>query len=528
MDNLAKRRRLDPDEQRDQESKDIHGSLSRPVSPPPLRHQRPDAQSIKSTGVLKSPFQLTHIRDLPDSSNVDAATLKDILGDPLIAECWEFNYLHDLEFLMDQFDSDVKDLVKVHVIHGFWRKEDGSRLRLIGQATKYTNLKLHTAYMPEMFGTHHSKMLILIRHDDTAQVIIHTANMIPFDWTNMTQALWRSPLLPKFTNTPTPSTSGTFGIGAKFKADLLNYLKSYDQTKPAHRGPICTQLVEELTKYDFSEIRAAIVASCPGKQSVETDSETSWGWSGLKNVLNNVPVSGKQPTIIVQISSIATLGGTDKWLDKTLFKTLETSSNLTSKGKFHVIFPTADEVRRSLNGYISGNAIHTKIQSKQQIQQLTYLKPLLCHWAGDRGQPPASGSSVPVSDAGRKRAAPHIKTYIRFTDITRTAIDWMLVTSANLSKQAWGDTVNSEGNVRVCSYEIGVMVWPELFGNGAKMVPTFKTDTPVNGNEEGLVIGARMPYDLPIVPYGMDDEPWCATTTYNEPDWMGQTWPVME
>jgi len=80
---------------------------------------------------MKSPFQLTSITDLPASLNVDAVSLKDILGDPLISECWEFNYLHDLDFLMDAFDEDVRDLVKVHVIHGFWKKEDQSRLNLI-------------------------------------------------------------------------------------------------------------------------------------------------------------------------------------------------------------------------------------------------------------------------------------------------------------------------------------------------------------------------------------------------------------
>jgi tyrosyl-DNA phosphodiesterase-1 len=61
---------------------------------------------------------------------VDAVSLKDILGDPLIAECWEFNYLHNLDFLMDAFDEDVRNLVKVHVIHGFWKNEDPSRLHL--------------------------------------------------------------------------------------------------------------------------------------------------------------------------------------------------------------------------------------------------------------------------------------------------------------------------------------------------------------------------------------------------------------
>jgi len=102
----------------------------------------------------------------------------------------------------------------------------------------------------------------------------------------------------------------------------------------------------------------------------------------------------------------------------------------------------------------------------------------------------------------------------------------MLVTSANLSKQAWGEAHNSAGESRVSSYELGVLVWPELLGEKASMVPTFKADTPpLTGRKAGeLVIGARMPYDLPLVPYAKSDEPWCATKSYQELDWKGMAY----
>ncbi|KUJ16796.1 tyrosyl-DNA phosphodiesterase [Mollisia scopiformis] len=516
-----KRPRLSNDEDVTTSPSTLPRTLTSAISPPPLRRNR--KVEIPESKVLKSPFQLTWIRDLPESSNVDAVSLKDILGDPMIAECWEFNYLHNLDFLMDAFDTDVRDLVKVHVVHGFWKSEDPQRQRIKLQAEKYPNVSLHTAYMPEMFGTHHTKMLMLLRHDDTAQVIIHTANMIEFDWTNMAQALWKSPLLPKMSSDASePPESPPMGSGEKFKLDFLNYLRAYDGKRT-----ICKPIIEKLLQYDFSEIRAALVGSVPGKQGIETDSKTLWGWAGLKEALKSVPVTEPEtePEIVAQISSIATLGPNDKWLDKTLFKALSTSKNvISSKPSFKVIFPTADEIRRSLNGYASGSAIHTKIQSAQQQKQLQYLKPLFCHWAGDGGSTPP-----PTHDAGRKRAAPHIKTYTRFTDSTRTAIDWMLVTSANLSKQAWGEATNSAGDIRICSYELGVLVWPALFGEKSTMVPTFKSDTPtVDAENSGteLIVGARMPYDFPLVPYGKDDEPWCATASYTEPDWKGETWKV--
>lgn len=76
---------------------------------------------------IQSPFQLTRIRDLPKSLNVDSVSLHDILGNPIISECWNFNYLHDLDFLIRSFDQDVQHLVKIHVIHGFWKREDPNR-----------------------------------------------------------------------------------------------------------------------------------------------------------------------------------------------------------------------------------------------------------------------------------------------------------------------------------------------------------------------------------------------------------------
>lgn len=96
-------------------------SLSEPISPP-RRHKTP---------AKASPWQFTKIPELPESQNGDAVTLGDILGDPLIAECWEFNYLHDINFLMGAFDPDTRHLVKVHVVHGFWKQEDANRLDLM-------------------------------------------------------------------------------------------------------------------------------------------------------------------------------------------------------------------------------------------------------------------------------------------------------------------------------------------------------------------------------------------------------------
>ena len=131
-------------------------------------------------------------------------------------------------------------------------------------------------------------------------------------------------------------------------------------------------------------------------------------------------------------------------------------------------------------------------------------------------------------NSGRNRAAPHIKTYMRFNG--EGTIDWALLTSANVSKQAWGHVRATTGEIQISSWEIGLLVWPGLYGDhkNTKMVPTFQTDNPSpEGVRDGeTVVAMRMPYSLPLKKYDKDMVPWVATNTYSQLDWRGAAWAV--
>ena len=58
------------------------------------------ATSPQSRTLFPSPMQLNFVEQLPASSNVDCVSLRSILGDPMIRECWLFNYLFDMDFVM--------------------------------------------------------------------------------------------------------------------------------------------------------------------------------------------------------------------------------------------------------------------------------------------------------------------------------------------------------------------------------------------------------------------------------------------
>jgi tyrosyl-DNA phosphodiesterase-1 len=128
----SKRRKLDDDSPNREAAKpNFHKRLDEPITPPSLRRKSPEPLSFTPTwsfdqvptqtlvagrvepatpyhgsdadGKPKcwpSPVQLTRIEKLSTDQNVDAVGLSDLLGDPLIKECWNFNFLFDLDFVM--------------------------------------------------------------------------------------------------------------------------------------------------------------------------------------------------------------------------------------------------------------------------------------------------------------------------------------------------------------------------------------------------------------------------------------------
>ena len=263
---------------------------------------------------LPSPIQLSHVEGLPQRSNVDTVHLRDILGHPLVYECWAFNYLFDVEFLLQHFDEDVRDSVALKVVHGSWKKEDSNRIRIEDAVARHQNVEAVQAYMPEAYGTHHSKAFVTFRRDDLAQITICTGNFIEQDW-RMCQAVWRSPLLP-LSSQPEAGDGRPKKVSARFRFDFLAYLRSY--------GRKLRSLIDRLEHHDFSAVKAALIGSAPGRQNVKSnpDRETRWGWLGLKDVLQHVPVAQGQPRIIVQGKSNLSL------------------NSLTCLKNFRPLFPT--------------------------------------------------------------------------------------------------------------------------------------------------------------------------------------------
>lgn len=100
----------------------------------------------------------------------------------------------------------------------------------------------------------------------------------------------------------------------------------------------------------------------------------------------------------------------------------------------------------------------------------------------------------------RSRAMPHIKSYTRVSPCL-SKLAYYLLTSANLSKSAWGGNIQKDGGVHIRSYEVGVLFLPELFNE--ENFEITQTTSSKNSNVFPFM------YDLPLTPYKSDDYPWC-------------------
>lgn len=459
------------------------------------------ASKTPSKPSLKSPIRLTRIRDLPESENIDTVGLDDILSHDDLQIMWQFNFMMSIPFVMEHISEKCRSHVKSYFVYGykFSTMDQKQALRHDADMCEYSqNITIEGVRLQTQFATHHSKLMVLIfgqGQQETAQIVIHTANLIPFDWANMTQGVWLSPRLPKGRTT------------CQFKQDFLAYVGAYQlaSTKKLH---------STLTGFDFSPIKGIFVASVPGNYFSTDKDYKRWGIARLQDELSKLNVKyDDEQELVCQVSSIGTLGQTDNYL-KDVFEDALNGHPFFTSGRTHrvplrVVFPTVEEVADSLNGYASGSSIHFKRSSDAQIKQLQYLKPRLRKWT--------------AYNAGRARASAHIKSYFR-TSHGNQQLEWFLLTSANLSKQAWGTINQKKKNQWIQSWECGVLLHPGCYGVD-RLLPVYKRDGESN-QDNSLPI--RLAFDLPLVPYEKEDVIWSPNEEYDKPDWRGEKWPINE
>lgn len=189
--------------------------------------------------------------------------------------------------------------------------------------------------------------------------------------------------------------------------------------------------------------------------------------------------------IVAQCSAIGNYGANpNEWLTTDIvnsFRRHSQSSGLNENPNVRIIYPSLNNVQNCFGGVQGADCLPYRTQAHQA--QL-WLNNLLYQWRADNRH--------------RSRAVPHIKTYCRWSE---NKLFWFMLTSANLSKGAWGKLGRAKTNplLYISNYEAGVL-----------FLPKFVTNTDYFSMDEADQATPKFPslYDIPLTPYAANDVPF--------------------
>ncbi|EEB11205.1 tyrosyl-DNA phosphodiesterase, putative [Pediculus humanus corporis] len=405
-------------------------------------------------------FFLTGINEIPDTLDEDLTiTFPELLDKSLgiLDHSLHINFMVELPWLMAQYA--INDLFNPSMTI-LYDVQDGD----LANIPEHLNIKAIKIKSPYPFGHHHTKMSIFFYTDRSIRFAIYTANLIESDWEDRTQGVWISPKCP-YLGDDVPINYGE--SDTLFKFEILQYLISY-------KLPEIRNLLIKIQETDCSLIKVFFVSSVPGSVI------DNFGYIKLGKIIKEHAVENSEDKerIVIQCSSIGSLGpAPDSWLLNEFVKS--TSSKLSSP-QVSIVYPSVRNVASSIYGLSGGGCL--PYSSGTHIKQL-WLNKYLMQWYCEHRK--------------RSKAVPHIKTYARINE-DKEEISWFLLTSANLSKAAWGKKLKS-GMLQIMSYEAGVLFLPKLLIN--KNVFKIKKFGYNSGNDDEFPI----PYDIPLTSYQETD-----------------------
>ncbi|XP_038712093.1 tyrosyl-DNA phosphodiesterase 1 isoform X2 [Tripterygium wilfordii] len=465
---------------------------------------------------LPHTFRLLQVQGLPAWANTSCVSIEDVIqGDILVAIL--SNYMVDIDWLIPACPTLAK-IPHVMVIHG----EGDGTLEHMKRKTP-ANWIVHKPPLPISYGTHHSKAMILV-YPRGVRIIVHTANLIYVDWNNKSQGLWMQDFPWKDENNPSKI--------CEFENDLTDYLSALKWPAFTVKLPMIGSFninPSFFKKFDYSDAVVRLVASVPGYHT--GTNVRKWGHMKLRTILQECIFNKEfqNAPFVYQFSSLGSLD--EKWmaeLASSMSSGITEDKKPLGLGEPLIVWPTVEDVRCSLEGYAAGNAVPSPLKNVEK----EFLKKYWAKWK--------------ASHAGRCRAMPHIKTYTRYSG---QELAWFLLTSANLSKAAWGALQKSNSQLMIRSYELGVLFLPSVIqSNGhvfsctneyskkqigskenddvqkAKLV-TLNWQGSKSSQSASEVTVLPVPYELPPQRYSSEDVPWSWDRRYNKKDVCGQVWP---
>ncbi|XP_017482591.1 PREDICTED: probable tyrosyl-DNA phosphodiesterase [Rhagoletis zephyria] len=401
-------------------------------------------------------------------------TLQEILDESLgeLESSVQINFMVEIGWLLGHYYFAGVMGTPLLVIYG---DETPELINISKTHPEVTAVKVN---MPTPFATSHAKVMLLGYTDGGMRIVISTANLYEDDWHNRTQGIWISPKLPALAQN-VDTTAGE--SPTNFRQDLMLYLVEY-------KIPKLQPWIARIRKTDFSSINVFFIGSTPGGFR-EGARGFPWGHARVGELLQKycTTVDARVP-VICQSSSIGSLGpNIQTWIQQDFLNSLRKHSGppgLSHFPPFKMIYPSFSNVNGSHDGLIGGGCLPYGANTNDKQP---WLRGHLFQWCSKQRY--------------RSQAMPHIKSYTRI-NLENQSIYWFMLTSANLSKAAWGafnKNVNILPCLRIYNYEAGVLFLPR-FVTGEETFPL--------GHVRDGIPPFPLPYDVPLTPFAPDDKPF--------------------
>lgn len=377
----------------------------------------------------------------------------------------QLNFTVDFNWLFAQYTAAKVNHLPLIILYG----QEEPMLRDINKVCP--NIKSFMIKVPGSYGCHHPKVMLLFYKDKSMRVVVSTANLYAEDWENRVQGIWISDRLAVLPQNVTDQTIGE--SKTNFRSDLVHFLANYE-------NPSLSTYIEKIKKSDFSSINVYLILSIPGFHN-----DDSYGHRRLGKLLKEQSVAiDEEHAIIMQSSSVGNFGkSAAEYLTGEVANSMKQDSrklDVKRNPQVKLIYPSLSNVKQSHDGIMGGGCLP---YFRAAHERQPWLNEYLYQWK--------------CKSRNCDRAMPHIKCYCRYSD---DGLFWFVLTSANLSRSAWGVTKNKR--LHISSYEVGIAFFPRVILKGKDQFPMNeaqqKDDSPI----------FQLPFDIPPIPYENDDTPF--------------------
>ena len=301
-----------------------------------LKRARPAQPAPVPPPLPPRPWQLTMVKGISSEANRGSPRLRSLLSLPDMSDAVLSNYMYEMSWLLGECPY-LRDLRRFTIIHG--ARDAGTVAHY--EETKPPNAVLHQPRLPIIYGTMHSKAA-LIFSPTKLRLLITTANFIRVDFSFKSQGVWTQDFPLK-----EPGAYEAGRSSGAFEESLIDYF-----------GVVGGFDVDSLRKFDFRGARGQLVASVPGYHRGEALEK--WGHMRLRALLRSVHAPPKFDSVACQFSSMGKVS--EKWMRQDWLPTIGTAAvGLGSASqpppKVQLVIPTEQEVKNSIQGWYSGDAI---------------------------------------------------------------------------------------------------------------------------------------------------------------------------